>query len=128
MTVNKRERGVMNMMFRPLVYVAGRFQNEPRNARKIEECIKEVMKLDEDVIFFSPVLAFGFLYEIVLQSSHVLPMKMSVCYHLRVGQRSSLLSCVIPHFYYLMVLVFVHLVQRLASMLHQMSKDCFVGV
>lgn len=54
----------MNMMFRPLVYVAGRFQNEPRNQRKIERCIKELIKLDEDVIFFSPVTAFGFLYEV----------------------------------------------------------------
>lgn len=48
-----------------VIYIAGRFQNNPKNQQFIENKVKEYLKQYPDYIFVNGVSCFGFLYEYV---------------------------------------------------------------
>lgn len=45
------------------VYVAHPYSGLEENKQKVEELIKRLVKMYDDIVFYSPIHSFGYLYE-----------------------------------------------------------------
>ena len=51
-------------MYRDVVYISGAFGNKEENRKRIEQCLMDLTKSNDDILYISPVTMWSSLYEI----------------------------------------------------------------